>query len=384
VSIPFHRPDISQAEIDAVTECLKSGWLTSGRKVKEFEEKFAAYVGAQHAVAVNSATSAALLILDVMGVGPGDEVIVPAYTFSGPAMMARKLGAKVVFADCERDSYQISVKDVARKITDRTKIVMPTHFAGASADLLELHRLCADFGVYVVEDAAHALPTVEMGRKSLVGSCSTGSLATFFSFYATKTLTTGDGGMITTNDDFLAFKLRQYRMHGMSVPVADRYTRVGASWKYDIAQPGWKLNMTDMAAAMGIVQLERTDEMHRLRLSIARQYEEELGAIEVGAVLPPVSENDSAHLYPIWVHCNRDHFIELMAEQGVQCSVHFIPLDLHTAWAGHPRAVMSDCVHAIAMYRRSVSLPIYPGMTPDDVSTVATAVKEALRAARSK
>ncbi|CAA2141513.1 DegT/DnrJ/EryC1/StrS aminotransferase family protein [Hyphomicrobium sp. ghe19] len=376
MSIPFHRPDISQAEIDAVTECLQSGWLTSGRKVKEFEDKFAAYVGAKHAIAVNSATSAALLLLDVQNIGPGDEVIVPSYTFSGPAMMARKLGARVVFADCAPGSHQIDPNEVAAKITDRTKVVMPTHFAGAAADIQKLNRICAAKGVYIIEDAAHAFPTTERWGQKLVGACSDGSLAAFFSFYATKTLATGDGGMITTNDEFLAGRLRQFRMHGMSVPVSDRYTRVGASWQYDIAFDGWKMNMTDIAAAMGIAQLHRADEMHQLRLAIAQQYEEELQGF-IGLRLPEIDVDHAAHLYVIRVDRKRDEFIRLMAEQGVQCSVHFIPLHMHTAWA--PYAPVYDLPNASAMYHQSISLPIYPSMTPADVSTVCEAVKFALK-----
>lgn len=374
MSIPFHRPDIGQAEIDAVTECLRSGWLTSGRKVKEFEEAFAKKVGAKHAIATNSATSAALLLLDVLGVGPGDEVIVPSYTFSGPAMMARKLGAKVVFADCAPGSYQIDPNEVLAKLTPRTKIVMPTHFAGAAADIERLSWVCKSKGILILEDAAHALPTLEHATSKLVGACSF-SAATFFSFYATKTLCTGDGGMITTNDDTIAGKLRQYRMHGMSVPVSDRYTRVGASWQYDIAFEGWKVNMTDITAALGLAQLSRLEELHHTRLAIALQYEEELSGL-LGVTLPNIYVSHAAHLYPIQVN-KRDQFVQLMAQQDVQCSVHFIPLHMHSAWMGYTSVY--DLPNASAIYRRSCSLPIYPGMTSDDVSTVTAAVKTALK-----
>lgn len=373
MSIPFHRPDIGQAEIDAVTECLKSGWLTSGRKVKEFEDAFAKKVGAKHAIAVNSATSAALLLLDVLNVGPGDEVIVPSYTFSGPAMMARKLGAHVVFADCAPGSYMVDPNEVLAKITPRTRVVMPTHFAGAAADVERLSWLCAQKNIALLEDAAHALPTVEHGTSKYVGACSF-SLATFFSFYATKTLCTGDGGMITTNDDLIASRLRQLRMHGMSVPVADRYTRLGASWQYDIAFEGWKVNMTDIAAAMGLVQLERMEELHQARVAIALQYEEELQ----GYVTLPANQHLShaVHLFPIQVN-KRDQFVQLMAQQDVQCSVHFIPLHMHSAWRGYTSPY--DLPNASAIYRRTVSLPVYPSMTAEDVSTVTAAARTAVK-----
>ncbi|MBY0559995.1 aminotransferase class I/II-fold pyridoxal phosphate-dependent enzyme [Hyphomicrobium sp.] len=232
MSLPFARPDIGDDEVEAVVECMKSGWLTSGSKVQEFEAKFAAFTGAKHAIAVSSATVGALLILDALGIGLGDEVIVPAMTFSGPAMMAHRLGANVVLADCLPGSHQLDPADVARKITPRTKVVMPTHFAGEACDLEALQSLCATHGVLLIDDAAHALPTVDKSGDRVGSGAS--SLATFFSFYATKTLTTGDGGMITTNEDWLAERIRPLRSHGMSRPVFDRYSRLGASWQYDI------------------------------------------------------------------------------------------------------------------------------------------------------
>lgn len=282
--IPFALPDIGPAEIAAVTACLESGWVTSGPNVKEFERRFADYVGAKHAIAVNSATMGALLILDALGVGPGSEVIVPAYTFSGPAMMAHKLGAKVLLADCLPGSYQIDPADVERKLTDDTLVVMPTHFAGASCDMNSLAEICGGIGVHLIDDAAHAFPTFDYAENRMVGNGQP-SKATFFSFYATKCLTTGEGGMVTTNDTALADRIRALRLHGINRAVHDRYTNLKTGWRYDIAAPGWKANMTDTAAAMGIVQLERTPEMRTARSIIATLYHERLGLL-AGIELP--------------------------------------------------------------------------------------------------
>lgn len=377
MSLPFARPDIGDDEVEAVVECMKSGWLTSGSKVQEFEAKFAAFTGAKHAIAVSSATVGALLILDALGIGLGDEVIVPAMTFSGPAMMAHRLGANVVLADCLPGSHQLDPADVARKITPRTKVVMPTHFAGEACDLEALQSLCATHGVLLIDDAAHALPTVDKSGDRVGSGAS--SLATFFSFYATKTLTTGDGGMITTNEDWLAERIRPLRSHGMSRPVFDRYSRLGASWQYDIELPGWKANMTDVEAAMGLVQLKRQHEMADRRRYIAQSYAEAFEGLDV--TTPNVDENHAAHLYVIRLNRTRRGracFIATMAELGVQCSVHFIPLHMHTFWRAHTGLAPADLPNTLAIFEQSVSLPIFSTMTDADVELVVRAVKTAL------
>jgi len=259
--LPFALPDISQAEIDGVTECLKAGWLTAGRKVKQFEEELARFVGAKHAIAWSSATNAAHLIFDALKINDKCEVIVPAYTFSGPAMMAHRLGAKIVLADCLPGSYQIDPDHVEELITPATALVVPTHFAGQACDMKRLKSICDKQGVLLVDDAAHAFPTVDGSTGRIVGN-GKDSMATFFSFYATKTLTTGEGGMITTDSDALADAIRNLRTHGFNRDIADRYTNSQTGWRYDIAAPGWKANMTDVAASLGLVQLHRALEMH--------------------------------------------------------------------------------------------------------------------------
>ena len=282
-ALPFALPDISRTEVAAVIECLESGWLTSGRKVVEFEAAFAGYTKARHAIAVNSATASALLTLDALGVGPGTEVIVPAMTFSGPAMMAHRLGARVVLADSEPGTYQISVDDVAKKITPQTRVVMPTHFGGASC-------ATASSANSAISTASSWSTTPRTPSRPSTATRSTWSApaatrhATFFSFYATKCITTGEGGMVTTNNDELADKIRKLRLHGFNRTIFDRYTNVKTGWKYDIAAPGWKANMTDIAAAMGLAQLARADDMLIRRQQIAQFYRDRLK--DAGVVLP--------------------------------------------------------------------------------------------------
>lgn len=373
-NLPFALPDIGKDEIAAVSACLESGWLTSGRKVQEFEAAFASSVGARHAIAVNSATTGALLVLDALGVGPGTEVIVPAYTFSGPAMMAHRLGAKVVLADCEPGGYQVSPEDVHRKITERTRVVMPTHFGGLACNMDALSDLPPH--VALVDDAAHALPTLDWSTNSMVGEGRV-STATFFSFYATKCLTTGEGGMVTTNDGDLAARLRKLRLHGFDRQAFDRYTNLRTGWKYDVVAPGWKANMTDVAAALGLVQLDRLHEMHASRIRIAERYQAALADVP-GITLPSEDYGHAWHLYPVQV-AQRDLFVSLMGEKGVQCSVHFIPLSLHSYWCRVLPAADRDCPQAEAIYRLSLSLPIYSRMTDADAEQVVAAVRETLR-----
>ena len=381
MTLPFAVPDIGPEEIEGVVECLKSGWLTSGQKVAEFEDRFAAYVGAKHAIAVNSATSAALLILDALRV-QGREVIVPTYTFSGPAMMAHKLGARVVLADCRPGSYQIDPEQVARLITPFTAAVMPTHFGGSSCDMRSLREVCEKRGVPIIDDAAHAFPTTDPFSGLMVGNGSA-SLATFFSFYATKTLTTGEGGMITTSDDKLARKLRSTRSHGFDRQVFDRYTNVKTGWRYDIADAGWKANLTDVAAAIGLVQLKRADDLCATRANLAEDYFQRLYGVR-GIRLPDYDPLSAWHLFPIQVERKRTAFIARMGELGVQCSVHFIPLHEHSAWErilgrdGTSRIPFKQYPNADQMFAGEVSLPLYSKMTSADTKMVADKVKEAL------
>ena len=292
-------------------------------------------------------------------------------TFSGPAMMAHRLGAKVVLADCEPGSYQISVADVAAKITPQTRVVMPTHFGGASCSTAALSELCYQHGIKLVDDAAHAFPTIDRDTLNMVGS-GRDSHATFFSFYATKCITTGEGGMVTTNNDELADKIKRLRLHGFNRTIFDRYTNVKTGWKYDIAAPGWKANMTDIAAAMGLAQLARADDMLIRRQQIAQLYRDQLKGSGRGAAEVAITATHGT-CYPVQVD-DRDRFVNHMAEVGVQCSVHFIPLSLHSYWQQALGVEAGHCPNAEAIYARSVSLPIFSKMTDKDVQRVVDAV----------
>lgn len=369
MTIPFAKPDITEAEIEAVTTCLRSGWLTTGGVTAEFEKRFAEYVGVKHALAVTSATMGALVTLDALGIGPGDEVIVPAYTFSGPAMMARRLGAKVVFADSTASAPDMSWGDALSKVTSRTKAIMPTHFAGNPYEFGTGQTHHDD--IPIIHDAAHAFPAT-YSDGSMVGSS---GLATFFSFYATKTLTTGDGGMITTNDDALAERIRKLRQHGFNKQLFDRYTNIKAGWAYSIDENGWKANLTDLASSIGLVQLQRANEMRAKRRAIADLYDMVFAHTSVPAY-PLVHDAGSAfHLYQIYVD-KRAEFIAGMGRRGIQCSVHFIPLPLHPAWHGTASASVHN---AIKHYEKAVSLPFYPTMTPYDVAMVLHAALETMK-----
>ena len=375
--IPFALPDIGRYEIEGVVECLESGWLTAGAKVKDFEQQFAERVGARFAISCNSATTAALLLMDALGVRPGDEVVVPVWTFSGPAMMAHKLGAKVVFCDVDPITFNMTVSQLHRVVTKKTKLVMPTHFAGRSCNMGDLLDFCMPKGLHLVDDAAHAFPAFDYYDQP-IGS--QGALATFFSFYATKTLTTGEGGMIVTEDNGLAIKLKALRCHGISRDVYDRYTNAETDWHYDVEEAGWKANLTDIAAAIGIGQLRRSMTMLWSRKVIAHRYDAAFVGLEAhGLVSRPMLEDGHAwHLYPLRVTVNRDRFIRLMRREGVQCSMHFIPLNKHSFWRKHAKNGTAPFPNADMLYEQEVSLPIYSRMTRQEVDRVICAVRKVL------
>jgi dTDP-4-amino-4,6-dideoxygalactose transaminase len=375
--LPFALPDIGAAEIAGVMECLQSGWLTSGRKVKEFEQAFAAELGVAHAVSVSSATAASLLLFEAMGLCAGDEIIFPTWTFSGPPMMAHKLGATVVLTDVDAYDFNLDVHHVARHATPRTRVVVPTHFAGKSCDTQSLVEWCRPHGIGVIDDAAHALPSSDdLGRK--VGK--QGALATFFSFYATKTLTTGEGGMIVTEDGDLARELRNRRSHGMNRDMADRHTNKQTGWRYDIAHAGWKANMTDIAAAIGLAQLSRYRYLALARRLIAARYTNDLAKAEADGklTLPKIDwpAQHAWHLYPICVLGDRDRFIAEMGRKGIQCSMHFIPLHQHSFWREHAKNGYDRFPNADRLAQQEVSLPIFSKMTGDDVDRMVRAANE--------
>lgn len=374
--IPFARPDVGDAEAEAVADAIRSGWVTSGPVMKKFEEEFASYVGGGvEAVAVNSATAGLHLALEAAGVGPGDEVIVPTWTFTATAEVVRYLGATPVLVDVERDTLNISLEAVERAITPATKAVIPVHLAGLPTDLVGLKEVIAGRDVRVIEDAAHTLPAV--GSAGVVGS-GHASDAAVFSFYATKTMTTGEGGMITTRNHELAARARVMRLHGIDRDAFDRYTSSKPSWAYDVVAPGFKYNMPDTAAAMGRVQLRRADEMHARRTEIAEYYLNELA--DTSLLMParaPAGQVHSWHLFIVRlpIGADRGSFIEAMADAGVGTSVHFIPLHQHSYWRPFAAEISKTLPNAVREAPRAVSLPVSSTCTDSQAAQVVQAVR---------
>jgi dTDP-4-amino-4,6-dideoxygalactose transaminase len=377
--VPFHRPSIGEDEIRSVVETLKSGWLTTGRKVKDFEEDFAKYVGCGHAVAVNSGTAALHLALDAIGINEGDEIIVPAMTFTATAEVVIYFKAIPVLVDCRRDTLNIDTDQIQRAITPRTKAIIPVHFGGQPCAMDRIVEIAKQHKLKVIEDAAHALPAAYHGKK--VGTI--GDI-TCFSFYATKTITTGEGGMATTDNPEWANRMRVMSLHGISLDAWNRYTEKG-SWYYEIIYPGYKYNLTDIAAALGSEQLKKCDQFYEARRRIAERYDKafaNLAEIQVPVRVPEIQH--AWHLYVIQLELerlrmNRHEFIERLKKEGVGTSVHFIPLHLHPYYRDRFGYKPSDFPNASAVFERIVSLPIYPNMTEANVRDVIVAVRKLIQ-----
>lgn len=376
--IPFALPDIGQEEIDAVVNCMKSGWLTTGAAAKQFEEDFANYLGGKvEAVAVNSATMGLLLAMEALGVKAGDEVIVPVYTFSATAMMAVHLGARPILVDIELETLNIDPAKIEKAITSKTKGIVVVHFAGLACNMEQIHAIAKQHNLFVIEDAAHSFPTYYKGK--LIGNCT--SDATIYSFYATKTITTGEGGMLVSANPKVIERAKVMRLHGISRDAFDRYTSREVNWRYEIVAPGSKCNMTDIAAAIGIEQLKKADAFRQRRTEIAYFYNEQFKDLPI--ILPADSKdkNDhSWHLYVIRVRPgfakSRDQIIEEYARAGIRTSVHFIPLNLHSyyqeMWGYKP----GDFPVAEEAFESAISLPIYTKMTDEEVKRVAQVTKQ--------
>lgn len=378
--IPFALPEIGEEEIAEVVSTLRSGWFTTGPKVRQFEHDFSEWLGGGlEALAVNSATAGLHLGLEALGIGPGDEVITTTHTFTASAEVIRYLGADPVFVDVDPETLCIDVKAFEAVITPKTRVVIPVHFAGRAADMGPLLAVARRHGVKVMEDAAHALPTTCGGR--LVGTLD--SDVTVFSFYANKTITTGEGGMLVTRDQEIANRVRIMRLHGISRDAFDRFTAKVPSWYYEVVAPGFKYNMTDIAAALGIHQLKKADRFQARRAQIATMYNEAFSALPI--VLPPKPEagdRHSWHLYVIRlgdsVAMERDRFVERMFELGIGCSVHYIPLHLHPYWRDTYELRPEMFPVSQHIYERTLSLPMYSAMTDADVARVIDSVKQVL------
>ncbi|NNM45777.1 DegT/DnrJ/EryC1/StrS family aminotransferase [Knoellia koreensis] len=378
--LPFALPDISEDEIEAAVEAMRSGWLTTGPRVAEFEREFANFLGGGdiQAVAVNSATAGLHLALEAIGAGPGDEVIVPTWTFTATAEVVRYLGATPVLVDVNPSSLNLTAASVEAAISPRTKALMPVHFAGLPVDPA-VRSLAAARGIPVVEDAAHAFPADDGTGPVGAGDAA----ATVFSFYATKTITTGEGGMVVTRDPALAQRMRTMRLHGISRDVFDRYRSTAPAWRYEVVAPGYKYNLTDPAAAMGLVQLRRARAMRDRRAAIAQTYLDAFADLPVD--LPARGGREVLHAWHLFVirmrtegGRSRDAFIEEMAKAGVGCSVHFIPLHLHPYWHDSLGARPDDLPVASAEFERVVSLPAFSAMTDAQVERVVGAVRRVL------
>lgn len=378
--VPFARPDITDAEVDAVTAVLRSGWLTTGAVTKAFEKELAEAVGVRRAVAVNSGTAALHLALDALGLGRDDEVIVPTWTFTASAEVVRYFDARPVLVDVRPDDLTIDVPAVERAITPRTKAIIGVDLGGAPCDWHLLRQLVDGRGIALVDDAAHALPAELLGTP--IGRWAD---LTAFSFYATKTVTTGEGGMLVTDHDGMADRAAVMSLHGISHDAWKRYTAEG-TWRYDVIAPGFKYNMTDVAAALGRVQLARARAMRDRRSAIAARYTAAFGALE--EIEPPSvreGRTSSWHLYVIRLRLDRlardrAAFIDELGRRGVAASVHFIPLHLMTYWRESLAARDADLPIATREFERVVSLPIYSALTDAEVDRVIDVVGETARA----
>src|SRR6266700_3440399 len=380
--LPFALPHITQAEIDEVVDTLRSGWLTTGPKTKRFEREFAQRVEVPHALAVDSATAAMHLALDAIGLQPGDEVIVPVYTFTATAEVVVYFHARPVLVDVDPVTCNIDSAQLEKHITARTRAIMGVHIAGLPGEMDALHALPTAYSLPLIDDAAHALPAKYKGR-------TIGTLSDFtaFSFSVTKSLATGEGGMLTTAHSEYAERIAMMTLHGISRDAWKRYTSEG-SWYYEVLHAGYKYNMTDIAAAIGLQQLARSEWLLERRRAIARRYTEAFSHLpELETPPDPAHVEHAWHLYMVRLRLERltltrDAFIQALTKANIGSSVHFIPLHLHPFYRDTYHLAADDFPAALGAYRRVISLPIYPGMTDEDVEDVIAAVEQIIGAHR--
>ncbi len=379
MTIPFHRPYIGEDEIEAVTACMKNGWLTMGERTFEFERAFSSYLGGGlGSVAVNSCTAALHLALICAGVGPGDEVILPALTFVSTAEVVKYCGAVPVLADVNPETHLVDPADIEKKITDRTKVIIPVHYSGQPCDMDEIMSIARRNGLFVIEDAAHAFPASYRGLP--VGRHGD---AVCFSFYATKTITTGEGGMVVTARQDWLERMKRLRLHGITADAWKRYSNDG-SWRYDVSETGYKYNTTDIASSIGIEQLKKAGTMLAERERIASVYGRELSDLE--GIIPYIIGADrmsAHHLYPLrldfdLLNIELDEAVRLLGEEGIKTSVHFIPLYRFSAYAGGDNEP-ENFPGCEWVFRRNISLPLYAGLTSEQLEYVCEKVKDMIR-----
>lgn len=379
--LPFALPELGDEELAEIASALKSGWVTTGPKTKRFEAAFCAFLGdaALHCLAVNSATAGLHLALEALGIGPGDEVITTTHTFTATAEVVRYLGADVVLVDVDPVTLCIDPHLVKAAITPRTKAIMPVHYAGLAADMPALLALAQAHKLKVVEDAAHALPTTSAGQ--LVGTL--GSDVTVFSFYANKTITTGEGGMVVTRDDALAERMKVMRLHGINRDAFDRFQSKTPAWYYEVIAPGFKYNLTDIAAAIGLVQLIKLPRFLERRQYLAARYQEALAPLPlICPADPPVGEVHAWHLYVIRLTSSakvtRDELVRALSDRGIGTSVHYVPLHRQPYWRDRYALTPAMFPHSDAAYQSMVSIPLFTAMTDVDQDRVIAALREEL------
>ena len=371
--------------MDAVQKVLASGWLTTGPVALQFEKDFATYIGCKWALAVNSGTSALQLALDAIGLRSGDEVLVPSYTFTATAEVVTYFGARPVLCDSLAGGFNIDPADAERRITSRTRAIIPVHVAGEPCDLDALHAVAQRHKLHVIEDAAHSLPAWNRGRR--IGTISE---MTAFSFYATKTITTGEGGMLTTNDDAYAERAKTMRLHGIGGDAWKRYSKAG-SWFYEVHHAGYKLNLPDILAALGVAQLAKCDKFWKERSQVAAYYLDKFSQMEE-LELPPAGAEPADHSWHLFIlrlradalAINRDQFIEQLKNAGIGTSVHFIPLHRHPYYVKEYGCQNQDFPHADDSFVRALSLPIYPGLHKAQMQRVVESVQDIIAKNRKK
>lgn len=376
-NVPFSKPNIGKEEEKAVLSVLRSGWLTTGRQVKEFEKEMGKLMGAKHTLAVNSATAGLHLALEALGIGPGDLVAVPTLTFTATAEVIRYLGADPVFIDVEKDGFNLSIDHLRVLLQKHPKIkgVIPVHMGGLPCPMSEIKQICRKHKAFLIEDAAHAFPSfTPHGKAGLFGDVGV------FSFYANKTMTTGEGGMILTHRDDLAQRMAVMRLHGINRDAFNRYQKVNANWEYDVVAPGYKYNMTDIAAAIGREQLKKVFRFKEDRTAQALRYNEAFGDLDF-LETPPDGPGNAWHLYiirlnPDSLSIDRNAFIQELNARGVGTSVHYKPLHLMSYYKKRYNIQKNDLKEASKLYNRIISLPLYHGLTRKAQNHVIKKVRE--------
>jgi dTDP-4-amino-4,6-dideoxygalactose transaminase len=386
--IPFNKPTIGDDEIEEVVTTLRSGWLTTGPKTAQFEREFQDYVHAPYALAVNSATSAMHLALAALKIGAGDEVITTPLTFCATVNTILQVGATPVLADVGADG-NIDPLSISQRVTTRTRAIMPVHLGGLSCDMDSIWRIAREKGLYVIEDAAHAVGTHHNGHPIGAGAPGEGyrSDAVCYSFYATKNLTTGEGGMVVTHDEELFNKMKVLCLHGISKDAWNRYAEDG-NWYYEVVECGFKYNLSDILSAIGIHQLRKQEDFIKSRANHARFYNEAFANLPEVEIPPnsPVGRH-SWHLYSLrlnldMLEIDRAQFIRELRRRQIGTSVHFIPIPLHPVYKWFAQSPRNSCPRALELYPRLISLPFYPAMTEAQLKHVVTAVKEIVSAHR--